>query len=121
MNGQEIFLHEEKSKAQAETVRLLIDHRADVTALDETHQTPLHVAALSGSAETVRLLIERGADITVQDRKKKTPLHLALSKVSLEPCLILFSTGLTQLDSMIATLCESMDMSSPRGSRMRSY
>ena len=86
MNGQAILLHEEKSKVQAETVRLLIDHGADVTARDETHQTPLHVAALSGSAETVQLLIEHGADITVQDRKKKKPLHLASSKVSSEPC-----------------------------------
>jgi ankyrin len=69
---------------KADIVMLLIDHGADVAAEDETHSTPLHLAALSGSADTVRLLIEHGADVTAQDRRYRTPLHLAseLSSVS---------------------------------------
>jgi ankyrin repeat protein len=31
-----------------DTVRLLIDHGADVDAQDETHSTPLHLASLLG-------------------------------------------------------------------------
>jgi len=74
---------------KADTVTLLIDHGADVTMQDETHLTPLHLAAFSGSAETVQLLIERGADVTAQDQRCRTPLHLASSWVSAKTVLVL--------------------------------
>ena len=77
-----MFDYREKSKFQADTVKLLINHGADVTARDETLRTPLHLAAFSGSTKTVQLLIEHGADVTAQDRRKKTPLHLTFSDVS---------------------------------------
>ena len=73
-----------KSHAKADTVRLLIDHGADVTAQNETHSTPLHLASSFGSAETVRLLIEHGADVTAKDGNHRTPLHLASSRVRAE-------------------------------------
>ncbi len=41
-----------KSHAKADTVRLLIDHGADVFVRDETHSTSLHLASSLGSAET---------------------------------------------------------------------
>ena len=82
VNGQEMFSYDVKSKFQADTVKLLINYGADVTAQDETYQTPLHLATFSGSTETVQLLIEHGADVTAQDRRKKTPLHLVFSDVS---------------------------------------
>ena len=77
-----MFDYEAKSKFQAETVKLLINHGADVTAQDESFRTPLHMAASLGSTKTVQLLIEHGADVTAQDRSKKTPLHLTFSDVS---------------------------------------
>ena len=61
---------------------LLINHRADVSAHDETHSTPLHLASLFGSAETVQVLIDHGAVVTVQDKNHWTPLHLVSSQVS---------------------------------------
>ncbi len=70
------------SIVKAETVRLLIEHGADVTAQDEAYSTPLHLASYQRSPETVRLLIEHGADVTAQDGGHRTPLHLALSMVS---------------------------------------
>ncbi|KAH9011723.1 ankyrin repeat-containing domain protein, partial [Lactarius deliciosus] len=78
------FYYERKSHVTADTVRLLIDHGADVTARDETHSMPLHLASSWGRAETVRLLIGRGADVTAQDGNHRTPLHLASSRVSSE-------------------------------------
>jgi ankyrin repeat protein len=69
--------------------RVLIDCGSDVTAKDETHATPLHLAAFWGSAEIVQLLIEHGADVAAQDRHKRTPLHFALSKVSYSTILFL--------------------------------
>ena len=68
----------------ADTMRLLIDHGANMTAQDETHSTPLHLAAFWCNFEAVRLLIECGADVTAHDGNHKTPLHLALLRVSVE-------------------------------------
>jgi ankyrin repeat protein len=62
-----------------DTVRLLIDHGADVAAQDETHSTPLHLAALLGNTKAARLLIEHGADVAARDVNHRTPLHLASS------------------------------------------
>jgi ankyrin repeat protein len=67
---------------QIDTMRLLIKHGADVSVMDKTHSTPLHLAAFCGSSEGVRLLLEHGADVTVLDGSHKTPLHLASSWVS---------------------------------------
>ena len=68
----------------ADTMRLLIDHGANVAAQDETHSTPLHLAAFWCNVEAVRLLIEHGDDVTAQDGNHRTPLHLALLRVSVE-------------------------------------
>ena len=72
------------SRAVANTVRLLIDHGADVTVRDESQSTPLHLVSESsmGSDEAVQLLIEHGADVTAIDGNRRTPLHLASSRVS---------------------------------------
>ena len=63
-------------------MQLLIKHGADVTAQDETHTTPLHLASSLGIPEIVQLLIECGADVTSQDWTHQTPLHMASSWVS---------------------------------------
>ena len=62
---------------KVEIVRLLVEHRADVTAKDKSFSTPLHLASSFGTPEIVRRLIERGADITAEDESRRTPLHLA--------------------------------------------
>jgi ankyrin repeat protein len=66
-------------------VQLLIEHGADVTALDEAYFTALHLASSQGSAAVVQLLIEHGADVAAQDGNHRTPLHLASSWVSTKP------------------------------------
>ncbi|KAH9008466.1 ankyrin repeat-containing domain protein [Lactarius hengduanensis] len=58
-------------------VRLLIEHGADVTALDVTLSTPLHLASSSRNLEIVRILIESGADLNAQNETHSTPLHQA--------------------------------------------
>ena len=62
-------------------MRLLLQHGADVTALDDTHSTPLHLASSKGSAETVELLIQHGAFVNAQNEFRSTPLHLAASSL----------------------------------------
>ena len=53
-----------------------------MTAQDETHSTPLHMASSEVNTKLVQLLIEHGADVTVKNETFSTPLHLALSWVS---------------------------------------
>ena len=77
----------------ADSMRLLIDHGVNVAAKDETHSTPLHLAAFWCNIEAVRLLIKRGADISARDGNCRTPLHLALSRVSFEADDLYPSTG----------------------------
>ena len=67
------------SYEKAETVQLLIQHGADVTARDDTHSTPLHLASSKMCTETVDLLIEHGSDVNAKDANQSTPLHLAAS------------------------------------------
>ena len=74
---------------KADTVQLLIWHGADVTAQDETHSTPLHLASSMRSAETVDILIQHGADVNAQNKNQSTPLHLAASsRLALEGTII---------------------------------
>ena len=77
INGQE---NKTTSIRRAKTVQILINHGADVTALDLTQQTPLHIASSSGGVEIALLLIKHGADVNVKNEIDWTPLHLASSK-----------------------------------------
>ena len=56
--------------ADLNTVRLLLDHGADVNAFDTNGRTPLMYAAVSDrlSKEVVQLLIDHGADINAKSR-----------------------------------------------------
>ena len=71
--------------ADAGTVRMLLDHGADVNAADATGRTPLHYAAASEllSVDMVKLLVEHGADLNAPVKHQHsgdsglTPLDLA--------------------------------------------
>jgi ankyrin repeat protein len=54
-------------------VRLMLDHGADVNALDPLGRTPLMYAAASDllALDVVKLLIERGADVNAKDSHKQ--------------------------------------------------
>jgi ankyrin repeat protein len=56
--------------ADANTVRMLLDHGADVNAFDPTGRTPLMYAAASEllPVDVVKLLIERGANVNAKDQ-----------------------------------------------------
>ena len=68
----------DRSKLIVETVRLLVDHGADVNALDCSHSTPLHLASLQGVLDAVQILIKHGADVNAQDYDHRIPLFLAM-------------------------------------------
>ncbi len=60
-----------------DTVRLLLDHGADVNATGPHDKTALHYAATAGHTRVVSLLLDRGADRTLEDATGQTALDLA--------------------------------------------
>ncbi|KAJ7806204.1 ankyrin repeat-containing domain protein, partial [Mycena olivaceomarginata] len=46
-----------------ETVRLLLEHSADVNIIGGKYGTALQTASLTGHIDTVRLLLEHSADV----------------------------------------------------------
>jgi ankyrin repeat protein len=70
-------LHFASDMGHVEVARFLLEHGADVTALNMQGETPLHLASKWGRVEVADLLIERGADVTLKDDSGSTPLHAA--------------------------------------------
>jgi len=68
------------ARANAEAVRLLLAHGADVKACDVDHRTPLHMAVTCGAVEIAQLLIEHGADVNARAADGVTPLHIAAAR-----------------------------------------
>ncbi|MGL5028592.1 MAG: ankyrin repeat domain-containing protein [Wolbachia pipientis] len=60
-----------------EMVELLIEKGANINAVNESKNTPLHAATLSGKREVVELLIGEGAHIDAIDDNGNTPLSWA--------------------------------------------
>ena len=60
-----------------ETVQVLLEHGADITAQDDTQSTPLHLASSEGWVDVMQILLEHGADVNARDRRHSTPLDLA--------------------------------------------
>ena len=89
----------------ADTMRLLIDHGANVAAQDETRSTPLHLAAFRRNVQAMQLFIEHGDDVLAQDGNHRTPLHLALLQVSVETSQPYIHHGLMLTDRTRMILC----------------
>ena len=77
-----------------EAIRLLIELKAPVQAVNLTGFTALHHAAEVGALESARALIDAGADATQQNNAGETPADVAISRGFLELGLIL--KGLAQ-------------------------
>ena len=57
-------------------VRFLLEHGAQVNAIDSRFYTPLHYAANVGCPEVTQILLEHDADVTLQNDQGQVPLHL---------------------------------------------
>jgi ankyrin repeat protein len=75
------LLHDMAFTGDIHKARLLLDHGADINAIDDEYQsTPLAYAAHWGKQEMVRLLLERGADPNKSGAPWATPLAWARKK-----------------------------------------
>src|SRR5262249_37702930 len=75
------LLHDMAEEGDIGKARLLLDHGADINAVDEEYQsTPLGLAARWGQREMVAFLLERGADPNKSGAPWATPLAWARKK-----------------------------------------
>ncbi|GKZ39316.1 hypothetical protein AbraIFM66950_012282 [Aspergillus brasiliensis] len=56
----------------------LIDNGADISRLNGSRQTCLHLASKAGNLEVVRRLVDEGQDILLEDIHRLSPFHYAL-------------------------------------------
>lgn len=59
-----------------QVLNMLLDHGADVHALDDLENTPLHYAALKGHKAMASILLKRGAGL-LSNKHGDTPLSLS--------------------------------------------
>ena len=58
-------------------LQILVDHGADVNAVDGSGMTPMHGAAQKGLDEVVQYLADHGAKLDTKDKRGRTPLDIA--------------------------------------------
>lgn len=88
------LLHDMAHTGDVEKARLLLDHGADIDAIDEEYySTPLGYAARWGHREVVALLLERGADPNKAGASWAMPLSWARAKGHTEIAAELISAG----------------------------
>ena len=71
-------LHYAAEIGHYEIVQELLNHKADVNAVDETNLTPLHLAACGSNEKVIDLLLRSGAHIDAQDNEGYSPINYAL-------------------------------------------
>ena len=59
-------------------VKLLLNHKAPINALNKSKNTPLHWAALNGRTALIELLVSEGADPNLKNEFEHVPLEEAL-------------------------------------------
>ena len=75
------LLHDMAQSGDVAKARLLLDHGADINAVDDEYRTtPLGMAARWGQRKMVALLLERGADPNKAGAAWSTPLAWAQKK-----------------------------------------
>lgn len=73
---------------------LLIRRGADLHAVDESGNTPLHAAAYAGQWHACGVLIRLGAEVNCANNKQVTPLHAAAAHGCTEVCRLLVTHGI---------------------------
>lgn len=71
------LLHEASAKGDAEGVKLLLEHGAEVNRQSLNGSSPLHEAVREGNAVTASILIEYGADLFTETDNGMLPIDLA--------------------------------------------
>jgi ankyrin repeat protein len=86
-------LHLAALEGHVDTAALLIEHDADVNAMNTVDRTPLFYAVEGIHPEVAKLLIARGADVSAGPSSNITPLHVAVAKDSRKLVELLLASG----------------------------
>jgi ankyrin repeat protein len=97
-----------------DVLKSLLDRGADVNIRDESHRTPLCVAAFKGNLGVARLLVERGAEVDTRDKEGRTPLHYASRFGHLEVSRMLVNHG-ANVNARQQDLCTPLHLSVGNG------
>ena len=97
--------HRAALQGNVEMLRLVIEHGADVEAVDADGNTALHYAGGSNDTEFVDVLVEAGANLEARDSIGCTPLHAAASELKHEGvvCLLKHGAKINAQDSSLRT------------------
>jgi ankyrin repeat protein len=93
MKQEDEKLFEAISITPLDRARSAINAGANVNALGQWQQTPLHYAAMADDADIARLLIEKGADVNALDKGQHTPLHWAAIRGHINVARLLIENG----------------------------
>eukprot|EP00752_Nemacystus_decipiens_P010676 g9507.t1 len=86
-------IHNAVGRGHVEILRAMIEHGADVNAVNTKQCTALHCAVVSSNPEVCDVLIEAGANVEARDNRGATPLHFAAIRPSLEASIRLLKHG----------------------------
>jgi ankyrin repeat protein len=86
-----LIIHIASCNGQAEAIRLLLQHKADVNATSNANWTPLHWAY--DDANVAQILLDHGANINAISSMGETPLFYASRKGCLEVVRLLLACG----------------------------
>ena len=86
-------LHLSSRRGHIDTVRMLIERGADVSAQNKYGSTALHWALMNGHVDLARMLIKCGADVSAQEKDGSAALHLASKKGHVDLARMLIERG----------------------------
>jgi hypothetical protein len=86
-------LHEAVKQGNQTIVRLLVEHHANIHALDAHGRTSLHVAVESDNRAIVCYLLELGANLNTPDCSGRVPLETAIASGNEQLVRLLLSKG----------------------------
>lgn len=81
------------SKANIETARKLLDHKASARLKDKRNQMAIHRAAAVGNVPTIKLLLQHRSPINATDLDGSTPLHHAIAEGHGDAAVVLLKAG----------------------------
>ena len=78
--GSSTAIHTAAANDHGDCVRLLVDLGGDIQAVDETGNTPLHIASVVTALTAVRALLDAGAKARTANLRGQTPRDAALAE-----------------------------------------
>ena len=109
-------LNQAISSENVEVAMLLIEHGADVRAMDDTPMSILHQAAGLGNIPLLKKILEKGANVDIKGLLGFNPLKSAILERHVEVVKVLLEHGANPNDvsdgntTVLHTACSDMDM-----------